>query len=127
MLTNKLPTPERYRNIPFLASGPTQDYTRDAQIIGELRKAEDCQVALREATAYIGKLLGLKSREPIGYNTAVFLAFGMKKKDADEHPESKLLNTRGSYLPLYYCDEPLSNVEAQPKTTEKSNVRNIRG
>ena len=102
-MQTKLEIPERYRNIPFEASGPRCDYTREAQIIGELRRTEDCQVALSEATATIGKLLGLKPKDKIGYCTAVYLAFGLTKKQADEHPETKLLNTRGSYLPLGYC------------------------
>ncbi len=79
------------------------EYTRKAEIIGEL-PLEDRALALIEATTAIGLKTGLVTVKRIPFGAPVFTAFaGMNRPKAKHHIESKLLLSMGDDVPLSFC------------------------
>lgn len=78
-------------------------YTRPAQTVGELPTPEERGRALEDATMQVAKALGTAAQRRIGFGTPVHVAFGLSRQQAKNHPQAKLLLTKGDDLPLRWC------------------------
>jgi len=79
-------------------------YDRPAQVVGELPQA-DVDAALVSATQEVSKRLNIAAQRRIPYGAPVFVAFGLNRPQAKNHPEAKLLLTKGDCLSLDFCPE----------------------
>lgn len=94
----------KYSNIPYEAlDGTGLPYMRDARVIDELPTPEMRLQACAEATAEIGKLLGLKPTRRIPYGAPIYEAFGLTRPQAKAHPKAALLLQFGCALDLEHC------------------------
>ena len=84
-------------------NGHGLEYTRKAEIIGEL-PLEDRASAMVEATTAIGLKTGLVAVKRIPFGAPVFTAFeGMNRPKAKHHSDSSLLLSTGDDVPLSFC------------------------
>ena len=79
-------------------------YDRPARVVGELPHA-DVDAALASATQEVSKLLNIAAQRRIPFGSPVFVAFGLNRPQAKNHPEAALLLTKGDCLSLYLCPE----------------------
>lgn len=82
--------------------GQGLEITRKARVIGELPR-QDRAPACAEAAASIAKKLGMNAPERINFGTPVFTAFKLKRPQAKNHEQAKLLLTHGHEVSLDYC------------------------
>lgn len=79
-------------------------YARPAQVVGELPRAA-VDAALASATQEVSKRLNMAAQRRIPYGAPVFVAFGLNRPQAKNHPEAALLLTKGDCLSLDLCPE----------------------
>lgn len=79
-------------------------YHRPAVVIGELPH-HAVEAALASATQQLSRQLNSAPLRPIPYGSPVFVAFGLNRRQAKNHPEMELLLTKGDGLSLDFCPE----------------------
>lgn len=77
-------------------------YDRPARVVGELPHG-DVDAALSSATQEVSKRLNIAAKRRIPYGAPVFVAFGLNRPQAKNHPEAELLLTKGDSLSLDFC------------------------
>jgi hypothetical protein len=80
-------------------------YVRKANIVGELATPEARGAALASATIEVAKILNSPATRRIPFGGPVFIAFGLTRPQAKNHPQATLLLTFGDDLSLDYCPE----------------------
>lgn len=80
-------------------------YVRQAKIVGELPTPNARLAALDSGTLEGAKILNLAAVRRIPFGGPVFIAFGITRPQAKNHPKAQLLLTTGYDLSLDYCPE----------------------
>ena len=78
-------------------------YVRLARVVGELSTPDFRTAALEEATQALGARLGKQAYKPISFGSPVHLAFNFTRAQAKNHPDARLLLSKGDDLSLDHC------------------------
>lgn len=84
--------------------GQGRPYDRPARVVGELPRSH-VDSALASATLEVSKRLNIAAQRRIPYGAPVFVAFGLNRPQAKNHPAAALLLTKGDRISLDLCPE----------------------